>query len=144
MDNELKGAILEAENAISGLEYYERDNPQYVKAIKILQDCAQRVLDAEEALPKRIIPDNCDKHDKCNAWTCPRCASFHSFNDALDQAAIVIAKNYRKVSELPSHSCSTCKHCHSTIYACYWREEIAMSDDKSPCLNYEVEEVKQP
>lgn len=93
MDNEkLKEVVEELQDYLSG-----RSNVFITENLHIVLATCQRVLDAEEELPKRIIPDNCDKHDKCNAWTCPRCASFHSFNDALDQAALVIAKNYRKV-----------------------------------------------
>ena len=66
--------------------------------VSVLLDCAKRVLDAEEELPEKIKePDviACEENIGNDYFAC-------GWNAAIDQAALVIAKNYRRVIELPS------------------------------------------
>lgn len=37
----------------------------------------------KELVPQKIKPEHCSKHDKCLAWTCPRCASYFSHNEVI-------------------------------------------------------------
>lgn len=39
-------------------------------------------------------------------------------------------------------SCDNCLYCpDKERYGCWWRSEIAMQQDKSPCLNWESDDV---
>jgi hypothetical protein len=76
MDNELREAV---EN-LPRLKHHTIDEEWF--RIEPLIKMVKRVLDAEESLPDTKTP------------SCVR--------DALDQAALVIAKNYRRKDELPS------------------------------------------
>lgn len=64
-DRELREAVQTAEDCKGGLEFYERDKPEYVQAISLLQALAERYLQVEEMLPEKreIIPYRIEDYD---------------------------------------------------------------------------------
>jgi prophage DNA circulation protein len=71
----------EAENATGGLEYYENDKPEYVKAIKVLQKLAEQVLNAK-MLEKKY--DNPKQISNAN----------RGYNQAIDDCTLILARDY--------------------------------------------------
>jgi len=90
MDREkLKEAVETSEDLISSLEYYEKDKPEYVEAIRNLQSLAEEVLAWEGKMPNKKIAD-----------IAAEVPCFSSYNEAISDCTAAIVGALPTIKEI--------------------------------------------
>lgn len=92
MNKEIEEAVLTAEDCIGSFEYYEKDKPEYVKAIKLLQDLAKRYLEIKG------FPEEKEQSDvSSNPHICFENAGY---NQALQDFKLALLKKMDGIEDL--------------------------------------------